>query len=503
VNEHEGVRTTRLRLLAFADRHGPMLLLLPIVCWLAVQMHYLGHSWGDDFALYVRQARSIFDGTMAQVVSDNRFNVLNAARPTFSPYAYPWGWPVILSPFIRAFGLDYSKLKLVEVAMLGGFLWVFHEIIRARANRWIAFGVVASVGTTLAYLQHTDMLLSELPYMFAVVATLWYLDRVKRRHHWLQYAHRHELIALGLMSVFVFNTRREGLALILAIVVVQLIDLRGRWRGASPRVVAVPLATFLIGSALFQLLLPAQLAPELPSTGLGQTWKKLQGPYRAALMRQLGLHSTGGAALLVVFLLAVAGIVIRLWRAPERDAAWVVFALLSMTIAGMIPAVSDRYLLAVTPFALYFAAQAVAAIPLPNGLGTWIAVGSLLSLTAVHLPDVADQVSHMHDLADRGALLIDGPEQPYAQAAFDAVRTYTHMDDVIEFFKVRALTLYTDRRGVQSGILSVIKARADFYLMRKGGGGPQVSAADGASMGWTITWQDPQWILWKVKPPSG
>jgi hypothetical protein len=77
------------------------------------------------------------------------------------------------------------------------------------------------------------------------------------------------------------------------------------------------------------------------------------------------------------------------------------------------------------------------------------------------------------------------------------------MDDIVEFFKVRVLTLYTDRRGVQSGILSVIKARADFYLMRKGGGGAQVSADDGAAMGWTIAWQDPQWILWKVRAPSG
>jgi hypothetical protein len=497
------VRTARQQVFAFADRHGPMLLLLPIVWWMAVQMHYLGHSWGDDFALYLRQARSIFDGTMAQVVSDNRFNVLNAAKPTFSPYAYPWGWPVILSPFVRAFGLDYAKLKLVEVAMLCGFLWVFHELVRSRANRWVAFGVVASVGTTLAYLQHTDELLSELPYMLVVAITLWYLDRVQRRHHRLQHARRHELVTLGLMAAFVFNTRREGLALIVAIVVVQLVDLRGHRHEAKPRVLAAPLASFVVGCALFQLLLPAQLAPELPGTGLGQTWKKLQGPYRVAFMRQLGLHGTGGVTLLVIFLLVVAGVVVRLWRAPSRDVAWVVFAVLSMTIAGMIPAVSDRYLMAVTPFALYFAAQALAAIPLPHGLGSMVAAGALLTLTVAHLPDVSNRVTKMHQLADRGALLIDGPEQPYAKAAFDAVRTYTHMDDVVEFFKVRALTLYTDRRGVQSGILSVIKARADFYLMRKGGGGAQVSPADGAAMGWTITWQDPDWILWKVKPPSG
>jgi hypothetical protein len=132
-----------------------------------------------------------------------------------------------------------------------------------------------------------------------------------------------------------------------------------------------------------------------------------------------------------------------------------------------------------------------------------VAAGMLLTLTVAHLPDVSKSVTHMHRLADKGQLLADGPEQPAAKAAFEAVRTYTHMDDVVEFFKVRALTLYTDRRGIQSNILAVIRARADYYLMRKGGGGAQVSPTEGASMGWTLVWENPQWVLWKVKAAGG
>ena len=47
----------------------------------------------------------LFDGDIARVITDNRFNVDNAARPSFSPYVYPWGWPLLLSPFVRLFGL--------------------------------------------------------------------------------------------------------------------------------------------------------------------------------------------------------------------------------------------------------------------------------------------------------------------------------------------------------------------------------------------------------------
>lgn len=508
VTEREGRGRWFDRPIEFAQRHAAMLLFLPIVAWLAAQQHHTGHSWGDDFALYVRQATSIFDGNIGQVVADNTFNVRNAAKPGFSPYAYPWGWPVLLSPFVRLFGLDYSMLKLVGVACLCGFLWVFHELIRARASRWIAFGVVAVMGTSLAYLVHTDHLLSELPYMFAVAVTLWWLDRCRRGHHRLHMATQQQLVVLGLLAVMVFNIRREGLSMIAAIAVVQLIDLRGRWRLAVRRRVATTYVTFVVGVVVFQLLLPSALAPSYDDAGLHQVWRKLQGSYRVNFADQLGIPGLRGGWLLLVMLLVVAGIAVRLWRAPALDAPFVVVAVGSMTIAGMIPAVSGRYLMTATPFAVYFAAQALAALPLPGPLprhaGKWVAVAALGLLTAYHLPKVADATSQMRDLREAGLDLADGPEQPYAQAAWEAVRTYTHQDDVIGFFKVRALTLYTDRRGVQSTPLDIVQQRADYLLMRRGmeTGQPLITEREGEAMGWTIVWSDDDWVLWKVGTPA-
>ena len=47
---------------------------------LAIELHRRGHAQGDDFALYLRQARSIFEGDIGAVVADNRFAVLNVDR---------------------------------------------------------------------------------------------------------------------------------------------------------------------------------------------------------------------------------------------------------------------------------------------------------------------------------------------------------------------------------------------------------------------------------------
>ncbi|MCU1501856.1 MAG: Uncharacterized protein JWM12_1210, partial [Ilumatobacteraceae bacterium] len=235
------------------------------VAVLAVTLHRNGLGWGDDYTLYLRQARSLVDGNVGQVIADNHFNVDNAAKPGFSPYVYPWGWPLLLAPFLRWWGLDPARLKLVEVACLCGFLAFFHAIVRRRtgdgAGRWLALGIVLAVGTTLAYLQHTDELLSEFPYMLAAAATLWWLDRC-RRNGPVDEATRNQLIVLGLLAMVVFNIRREGLAMVLAIAATQLVESRGRWRRVDWRRAATPYVAYAGSVIALQLVLPSALAPE-------------------------------------------------------------------------------------------------------------------------------------------------------------------------------------------------------------------------------------------------
>jgi len=484
--------------------HWPMLLLSAVVVWTAVGLHRNGHTWGDDFTLYLRQAGSLIDGNIGQVIADNHFNVDNAARPGFSPYVYPWGFPILLAPFYRLFGLDYAALKLVEVASLVGFLWGFHAIVRRRMNRWPAFCTVAAVGTTLAYLIHTDKLVSEFPYMAAVVLTLWWLDRLRTDGRALDLATRRQLVALGLLAMCVFNVRREGLAIVAAIGVAQVFDLRGRWRRADRVQIATPYVTFLGSVLLLQLMLPSALAPQYEGSGLHQTWSKLQGPFRTAFADQLGFPDLAGIGLLLVVVLVVAGLVVRLWKSPATDAPLATFAIGSMVIVGTIPAVADRYLLAITPFAVYFAAQGIAAIPLPRRLagghgGAWLATAFFAAVALVHISDLPSAVRAAQTFNDSGRV-VDGPESPYAQAAFTAIRTYTHQDDVVAFFKVRALTFYTDRRGVQSDVLEIVRQRADYLMMRRGSTSsqPLVDDADAADMGWVAVWSDSDWVLWRL-----
>ncbi len=200
-----------------------LIAVVAVAAGLAVALHRNGHTLGDDFALYLRQARSIFDGDVAQVVADNRFTVVNS-EAVFSPIAYPWGWPLLLSPFVHVWGLDYDRLKLLEVAAFCIWLVLVHGIVRRRAGRLLALAIVAVVGTAPLLLAHTDQLLSEYPHAAMVAAFIWWLDRTTARRPLIAASTR-SLVVLGLLAAAAYNIRREAVVLAAVVLVVQAAEL--------------------------------------------------------------------------------------------------------------------------------------------------------------------------------------------------------------------------------------------------------------------------------------
>ena len=85
------------------QEYGPPALLALLVGTLAVIMystHRSGHWWGDDWALYIRQAKGLLDGHPNRVLTENEFTVTMSDGSEFSPPLYPWGFPLILVPFV-------------------------------------------------------------------------------------------------------------------------------------------------------------------------------------------------------------------------------------------------------------------------------------------------------------------------------------------------------------------------------------------------------------------
>ncbi len=483
---------------------------------LAVLLHRTGHTQGDDFALYLRQARSLFDGDIGQVVSDNRFAVLNSDSG-FSPIAYPWVWPLLLSPFVHAWGLDYDRLKLVEVATFCVWLVLLHGIVRRRIGWAPAIAIVAVFATSPLYLAHTDQLLTEFPHLAAVALVIWWYDRI-RRDATLLTASTGQLITLGMLIVLAFNVRRESIVLLGVIGTMALYDIvvagrstsGSRYVGAIDtvrthwRAIVTPFATFAVGAALAQLLLPTDL---LPDNGNSSAFlDDRMSEYPGILGDQLGLgdHTAVGVAVLV---LAAIGVVIGVRRRPTLDTPLLLLAVLSTLAISTHLRRVDRYWFQVTPWVTYFATVALVATlgwlfarwGRSIRIATATALVPLGALVVAHGVVLAGDISDAQQYNDLGRVQ-SGPSNPVVAPVFEAVAELTPPDAIIAYYRARTMTLLTDRRAFQTKQLDRIIDNADYYAERRNSTywQPELTAGDARRAGFEEVWSDQRWILWRL-----
>jgi len=474
---------------------------------LATALHRNGHTQGDDFALYLRQARSIFEGDRGAVIADNRFAVLNS-DPAFSPIGYPWVWPLVLSPFVHLWGLDYDRLKLVTVALFLIWLSLLFGIVRRRLGRWPALGVTAVVATSPAYLLHTDQLISEYAFFVAIGVVVWWSDRINRDRDLLR-APRSQLVVLGVLMALAFNVRREAIVFIAVVFVMQVVallsadDQRRSVRRlleqirSSWRTLVIPYASFFASVVVFQLLLPTAL---LPDNGNSRAYMRDRfGEYPATLTNQLNLgrHPLVGIAILVV---AVTGVVIGVRARPRLDTPLAVLAVVTALTLGTHLRQVERYWLQVTPWVVYFVMVALVAAARAVPRYRRIAAGAValpaVLVVGAHFVVLPGRVADARDFDRTGRAQV-GPANPTVIPIYDAVAELTPADSVIAFFRARTMTLLTDRRSFQTKVLDRILQSADYYAERRNSKYWQPTL-DADHPGLVQVWSDPQWILWEV-----
>lgn len=313
-----------------AQSYALPLALVSFISVICMINHFSGHDWGDDFALYLRQAKALAIGNVGEVISDNRFTVENSGWSTFSPVAYPWGWPLLIAPLYALFGINYEVLKIVEVVAFCLFLLTFFSLVRRRAGYLAATLLVLLIGLSPIYIAGTDSVLSDMPYLSFVGVSLWWMDRC-RRQGLDGGVSRRQLVIMGLLVAYSFNVRREGIILLCAFAALHLSMLVGPamrrrsvkllgeqdWRKAS-----IPYVTFGLAVVTFHLLLPTMLVQRIPGTGLHNVMTRL-AYYQDILAQQIGLEKPGLSmellgseflaerALLCLVTLAMVGLVLR------------------------------------------------------------------------------------------------------------------------------------------------------------------------------------------------
>ena len=162
-----------------------------------------------------------------------------------------------------------------------------------------------------------------------------------------------------------------------------------------------------------------------------------------------------------------------------------------------------RYLYVAVPFLAYFAYQALPSLfswskqlMRPAAVVSFCLIAVLVLATG---SDVRHWIKgHLDQTWDT-----NGPTTPAAVEMADAVKRCTKGNDVVAFFRARALSMLTDRKAIQSGDINLITQRADWYMMNVGStySQPLVDDAMAADLGLEKVWQNAEWVLWLI--PGG
>jgi hypothetical protein len=515
-------------------RHLPITLLLVGLAVLYRILQERGHNWGDDFALYINQARGLVRGDVGRVVADTRYALDHSGVSTFSPNVYPWGFPLMLAPLYLLGGRDYQLFKLLEIASLCGFLLCFHLLLVRRVSRLVALVMVLVIAMSVPYAFWTNSVTADLPALCFVGITLVSLDRCRDRE--LFESDGRALVVLGLLIGWSFMIRRETIGLVLALAVLQALHVRRRWRSGGRTVTAlrelrwdrlrlpyVVATSFVIA---LHLILPSSLTFDKQPGGGLEALEPNAKWYRNELADQLGLTDGGADPLglfgselvakvaLALFVgLCVIGIIGRVASLGGRDLHVAVYLVVTALIVGTQPFHEGRYLFSITPLMLYFAYQG---IPVLVGAvdrlrrrarsqrrSRLVQVGTYASL-ALMLPLVvsnADDFAHAVDYHWENDYVLDGPETASSREMLAAVRRCTRGDDVVLFARARAMNLYTGRRSIQTGGAEEGVQRADWLALTNNNENysePPINRANAASFGLERVWHNTEYSLYRV-----
>lgn len=509
----------------WARRHWRHLGIALVMIWMARSIQEAGHGWGDDFALYINQARGLADGTLWDVVADNRFALSNSAYSTFSPVAYPWVLPLLLSPFVTLFGIDYEMFKIIGTlafAMAGVAMMV---LAGRRAGRVAAGLVTMMVVLNPWYLGATDQVLSDLLFMALVLATLAMLDVAIRSGALIAGAvtgpdGRVVVAAIALVTL-ALHTRREGLALIAVLAAAQFASSRCDTVEATPiGTPRRPWRPWLILAGLaggFHLLLPAPLlsAMELSDTDRSRIVDNLRW-YREPFAELIGLKDLGanpiewagssalGELLLAVVLtLAILGAVdavVSTIRRSDTSDFHIVVAVVAIGYVVMSPPYRyQRYIFVLVPLLLLLAARGVTVLARAARWGLAAPLMALMvfgPLVVEHSRQTVNAVE-FHRSYDYTHW---GPESADSLELFDAVRRFTDQRDVVVFAQARTMNLYTGRLSVQGNSQQMLLERGDWYAMARDSDYIQVPLdADGAAeLGLEAVWSNATFVLWRI-----
>jgi hypothetical protein len=429
--DRDGVKTPMKKLLV-----ALLLLILAAPAFINVRFD---HDWGDDFAMYILQAKKI---ALGSPLTDLEF-LYDPVSASSAPPAYPVGFPLMLAPVYYIFGLSFRHFFYLMSAFAALLSLLTFVYLRDKTNSSAsAYALAVSLAFNPWLIDFKNAVLSDLP--FAVLTLLAVIAVERRKPVWAG-------LAMGLS----LTTRPAAVALLVGLGANTVY----RWvRQPSPEesrktllqqtaiTLLVAIAVRVLLGAIFRtpsgsdtgylnVIAPIAVLKELVPGNLNyyiDISKDFIPGFQWVFLSKLFWMSLVWCSL--------AGF-LRKVRSGPQFSEFFVLPYLAM-ISAWPSWQGFRFLLPVVPMCLYYTFLELSQLgkSLLGPMTRYVPVTAVLLMWVAFAPFLI-QLQRSHRQAK------EGPMSPEAQEAYREIQRSTPSDAAFITYKPRALALFTGRKA--------------------------------------------------------
>ena len=424
---------------------NPLLIIVVVSAVIGVSTLTRGHEWGDDFASYIMQGQSILNGNVAEFVERNTFTIFKSSFQ-IGPVAYPWGYPLILTPALLIKGVHPLTLKLPGLFFFAGFLICLYLITKNRLTQTKSLLLVALFAFNPTLIKFLDYILSDIPFLFFVFLGLLFIADFNPKQRAGKY------IVAGAIIFFAFFIRTTGIILLASYLAYQAIRF---YREREERRFIFINSVLTAGSFGLLWLVSSLVFPD----GQGSYLEQLKGLTPAIFKDNIRLYffllgtffGDNPVWIYVYYALVVFFVIGALTRRESDQHLLIFFALYLVAMIFWPERQGMRFIFPLLPIFVYFAFHGMDVVinRLPEKsrpYGTGIIFVSWLAIIGIFVFN--SSAGAYANLKDNRK--INGPFDPYSSDVYNYIRAETPPDSVIVFYKPRAMRLFTDRDTLMS-----------------------------------------------------
>lgn len=397
-----------------------------------------GHDWGDDFASYIMQAQSILNGNTGEFIERNTFTIFKSSF-LIGPVAYPWGYPLILTPALLLKGVHPLTLKLPGLVLFAGFLVCLYLLTKDRLTQTESLLLVSVFAFNPILVKFLDQILSDIPFLFFIFLGLLSIMRLKPSES--------SYLVVGTIIFFTFFIRTTGIILLASFLVHQAICFYHEKEDRKTIFINSALSILSFGILWF---ITAWVFP----TVQGSYFEQLKGLTPAIFKENISYYfylfeSFFGASSIwkYIYYALIPFFLIGVWTRFQEDLLLVIFFVFYFCAILFWPELQGiRFIFPLLPIFVYLVFQGMKAVTTKvseNYRDVTLGAFHVFWLVVIGFFLFNSGSAAYVNLKDNRK--INGPFDPYSSDVYNYIKAETPPDSVVAFWKPRAMRLFTDR----------------------------------------------------------